>query len=302
MMRRRFFLIFNAAAGTSRSAFVNDVTRRLEAAGAVVTRSMAASAADARQDGAAAASSGHYDALIACGGDGTIRQAAAAAADTGCPVGCVMLGTGNVLAHELGLPRRPAAVADMLLHGPLTSIRLGRANADPFLLMAGIGLDGRIISLLDHGMKRRIAKAAFVPATLKALAAPLDRLTVEIDGHAHDDVTWAIITQANRYGGAFQITRRTHVRDGRLFAVLFRANSKTALVRQAIMLARGRLDDLALEPDSGVSIISCTGARVTSVVPVPVQLDGDDFGITPLVVTHDGGQVQIIVPTETKKP
>jgi diacylglycerol kinase family enzyme len=36
---------------------------------------------------------------------------------------------------------------------------------------------------------------------------------------------------------------------------------------------------------------------VTAARPVPVQIDGDDFGATPLEITSRGDSVRLIVPT-----
>ena len=58
-----------------------------------------------------AAESGRYDAVIAAGGDGTIRQVAATLIGTDMPLGIIPVGTGNVLAHEIGLARTPAVAS-----------------------------------------------------------------------------------------------------------------------------------------------------------------------------------------------
>jgi diacylglycerol kinase (ATP) len=295
-MRQRFFLIFNRHAGTSRLSAVTKLVAALEATGATVAQSTATSTEMARAEATEAARSGKYDALIACGGDGTIRQAAAAAAGTACPVGAFMLGTGNVLAYELDLPRAPAAMAELLRTGPTLDVQMGLANDEPFLLMAGVGFDGRIMANLNQRLKQRIAKVAFVPATLQALRAPIDRLRVEIDGHTHEGVAWAIVTSAARYGGHFKLTRRTSLRSQGLVATLFYARTRADLVRHATNLARGRLDDLWHYVDSGVSITSCTSAVISSDTAVPVQVDGDVFGTTPLRLRADGPTVALIVP------
>ena len=62
--------------------------------------------------------SDRYDAVVAAGGDGTIRQVAAALLDAETPLGIIPVGTGNVLAHEIGLAANAHAVAHMLLNGP----------------------------------------------------------------------------------------------------------------------------------------------------------------------------------------
>jgi diacylglycerol kinase (ATP) len=293
-MRRRFFLIYNPAAGTARGAFVADVERRLLAAGASVQRGCAATAEAACAEATAAARSGAFDAIVSAGGDGTVRQAAIATLGTECAVGAIMIGTGNVLAHELDLPRTAPEIAQMLLDGPTVPVELSRANGSPFLLMAGVGFDGRIIGHLNQSLKQRFAKAAYVPAALRALSAPLDVLNVEIDGTPHA-CTWAVVTSAERYGGHFRLTSAVSLREPGLAVLLFRARRRSDLVAHCIALARGRLDLRAALDADWVSIIPCRQVVVTSAREVPVQIDGDEFGVTPLTVTHDGGSVQMIV-------
>lgn len=293
-MRRRFFLIYNPAAGRDRRLFLDTVVGHLEAAGAVITCCSGNSAELARRETADAARSGQFDAIVAAGGDGTVRQAAIAVLGTACPLGAVMIGTGNVLANELGLPRAPASIANMLINGPTIDIGLAEANGEPFLLMAGAGFDGRIIGRLNQILKQRFARAAFGPATLSALRRPLDRLHVDLDGASHT-CAWAIVTSASRYGGNFRLTARTSMRERGLVAVLFHARSRAELVAQTVALARGTLDARAETDPTWVSMHVCRHARITADQPVPVQIDGDAFGDTPLDVREGAGRIALIV-------
>jgi diacylglycerol kinase (ATP) len=294
-MRRRFFLTYNRDAGASRGDVVARVEQDLVAGGGTVVRCVAATAEAASAEAAAAARSGSFDALIAAGGDGTIRLAAMAVRGTACPVGAIMIGTGNVLAHELGLPRHSDTIAAMLRHGPTVPVELGLANGTPFLLMAGAGLDGRIIERLHIPLKRLIGKAAFGPAALTALAAPLDRIEVEIDGK-RNICTWVVVTNASHYGSTFRLTSRVSLREPGLAALLFRARNRRDLAAQLVQLALGRLDARAVLDPDWVSIYPCSHVRIAADPAVPTQIDGDRFGSTPLDVTRGGGQISIIVP------
>lgn len=293
-MRRRFLLIFNTKAGLARTRTVDAVVEALTHAGAAITRSKATSAEEARAEAADAARSGAYDAIIAAGGDGTVRQAAAAAAGTSCPVAPIMLGTGNVLAHELGLPRKPAALARMILDGPEVEIEMGLANGEPFLLMAGAGFDGRVIAALDHGLKQRLWKLAYVPPVLRALAAPPDRLAITCDGKPRDGA-WAIVSNARCYGGNFVLAPSNSIRQPGLQAILFDGPGRAKRLSQLLSLGLGRLGTRAAKPASDVTMTPCTDVTIDAPHPVPVQIDGDDFGFTPLRVTTGGGRVRLIV-------
>lgn len=295
-MRRRFYLVFNRLAGTSRARAVETLIAALEARGATVDRAPPGTLTEIRNGARAAALSGQVDALIACGGDGTIRQIATAAADTGCPVGACMLGTGNVLAHELGLPRDPERLADAFVHAAAMPVRMGLVNGEPFMLMVGAGFDGRVIANLDTTLKQRVAKLAYVPATFRAVRAPLDELEVRIDGAAPQRAAWVIVTSCSRYGGAFRLTHRVSLRAPGMVALLFKAEARLDLVRHNIALALGRLDQLAKVADERLTIVPARRVQIDATLPVPVQVDGDVAGCTPLTITADGPTVQFIAP------
>lgn len=242
-----------------------------------------------------AARNGGFDAVVAAGGDGTIRQIAAELIGTSVALAIVPGGTGNVLAHEIGLARNPDAVADMLLGGPTLPVTVARANGEPFLLMAGAGLDARVLQRLDAMLKSRIGKAAYGPATLRAVLHPLDTLRVRIGDTAYM-ATWAIIANARHYGGSFVLTRATDVARHGLVAVLFKSQSRTQLLAQLVSLARGQLE-LRAERAGDIEIVPCAQALIEADTSIPTQLDGDVFGVTPLHVQTTTDLIALVVPT-----
>ena len=291
-MRRRFMIAFNPGAGRSSRALLDAVLDEMRAAdGAARFCSASAVTMDGvRAEIRSAALAGEVDAVVAAGGDGTIRQVAAALADTATPLGIVPLGTGNVLAHELALPRGAGDLARMLRLGPTREITLARANGEPFLLMAGAGFDGRVVGLLDQALKLRTGKFAYVPPALAALVQPIDRLQVEVDGRSRT-ATWVVAANARHYGGHFVMAPRTSIFEPGLSCILFTAERRDVLLAQLIALGRGRLD---LHRD--VEMIACDRVAVTAERPVPVQIDGDAFATTPLVVTLGDQRIALIVP------
>src|SRR5258708_2835655 len=88
-MRQRFFVVENPGAGIAGSPLVEDVLRLLAKSGGSVTRVRAADVTAARLAVREAAESGAYDAILAAGGDGTIRHAAAALIGTEMPLGII---------------------------------------------------------------------------------------------------------------------------------------------------------------------------------------------------------------------
>jgi diacylglycerol kinase family enzyme len=295
-MRQRFFLLFNPGAGTSKRSRCAAVIKKLTEAGAKVDQNVAQSAEQARQLAHAAAISGNYDAIIAAGGDGTVRQAAAAAAGTTCAVGAIMLGTGNVLAHELNLPWSIDAIAKMLLHGSEVEVEMALANGEPFLLMAGVGFDGRVISRLNQRLKQIVGRAAYAPAVLGVFKQPLDNLSITHKGTT-TQADWVVVSNARHYGGKFVIGRHGHhVSEAGLQLIQFHARHRRQRIRQLLTLASGGVERRARVAGSGIDLSMCDDVTIAAQQPVPVQIDGDAFGTTPLRITRGGGLVKLIVP------
>ena len=292
-LRRRFLLIDNPASGYGSRRLVAAVLGALAARGCIVER-----LADGRWESARVATMGAVDGraidvVIVAGGDGTIRLAAAMLRGTQMPLGVIPLGTGNVLAHEVGLPRTPEGLAELLVQGAARPIEMATANGEPFLLMAGVGFDGHVIGGLDQALKRRVGKFAYGLPVITALAQPSTRLAVEIEGVVHA-ADWAIIANARCYGGAFVLSERAGLERPGLVAVLIETANRRELVMTLRALARGQLG-----ARRNVRMLPCDRATIRADRPVPMQIDGDAFERTPVEVRSGGGQVQLILPRRT---
>jgi len=294
-MRSRFFLADNPRAGYGSRRKVEAVLAALKAAGAVVTRTTATCEADALAAMTEALASGSYDALLVAGGDGTVRLGAKAALGTGVPIGVIPLGTGNVLAHEVGFPAAPADIAALLLGAEVRTVTAARANGELFLLMAGTGFDGRIIAALDLRLKQRVGKLAYAWPTVRALAERPDSLEVSIDNGPPVRAAWVVVANASRYAGAFAIAPRTSIERPGLQAILF-TGERVARLRQLAALARGDLEAVASAANGTVTMLPCRTVAIRARQPVPVQLDGDPFGTTPLEVEAADVGVPLILP------
>ena len=293
-MRRRFYLIANPGAGLTGSPLLEAVVACLERAGGRVTRVQPSTPQDARRQIAKAAASGDYDAIVAAGGDGTVRQAAITLLDSQVPLGIIPAGTGNVLAHEIGLPQKASVICDTLLEGPTVSAACARANGEPFLLMAGAGFDGRVIAALDHRFKSYLGKAAYAGPMVGALVRPMDVLTVTVDGRKHD-ASWVVVANARHYGGRFVMAPRTGIQERGLQAILFKARNQAVLIGQLMSLASGTLD-ARCDSHGDVEMLRCSKVAITARHPVPTQIDGDVFGETPLDIDEGVSHLRLIVP------
>lgn len=294
-MRRRFLIIHNPQAGMGRRSLLKSVVNRLEETGARAIVHSAPSAEAGSELAERAGRSGVYDAIAAAGGDGTIRSVARGLRGSATPLGIVPVGTGNVMAHEIGLPRNPSAIARCLLYGRPAPLSPAAANGQPFFLMAGVGFDGRAVAALDPAVKKRWGRLAYVWPVARALLHPLPRLDAEIDGRSIS-ASWVVITKAHRYGGSFILSPGSSILDGKLHAAYSHARSRLGLARDLIAIARGDV-----EGAPHLRVIPCSRALIGAENPEPVEVDGDVFGATPLEILPDPQSLMILLPQRRRR-
>jgi YegS/Rv2252/BmrU family lipid kinase len=200
---RRVLIIFNPTSGSRRRGRLHRVIRALEEAGAAVDLRVTERAGDAEVMAREGAGAGGYDVIAAAGGDGTIDEVANGLPADAPPLGVVPLGTANVFAAEIGLPRGAGAIARTLLAGERRAIHCGRANGRRFLIMAGAGLDAEVVAALDPNLKRCLGKFSYVIETWrKIFRYTYPVLDVTLDGQVTRAVT-AVACKGRRYGGPY---------------------------------------------------------------------------------------------------
>ncbi len=116
------------------------------------------------------------DVVIAAGGDGTVRCVAEVLAGTGTPMGLVPLGTGNLLARNLGVDiTDPVSACYDVLNGSEKAIDVVKARLNHsddeqvFLVMAGLGYDAAIMADTVDVLKDRMGWLAYVEAGIRKL-------------------------------------------------------------------------------------------------------------------------------------
>jgi YegS/Rv2252/BmrU family lipid kinase len=130
--------------------------------------------------------------VLACGGDGTVRAVLTVLAGSDAELGVVPLGTGNLLARNLGIPVDDLdAAAEVAVSGPVRVVDVGRVGpsapgdrAERFAIMAGIGMDAAIMRDAPEAAKARIGWPAYVVSAARHLRGHGDRMRLELDGGA----------------------------------------------------------------------------------------------------------------------
>jgi len=119
------------------------------------------------------------DVVIAAGGDGTVRAVAEGLRGTGVALSLLPSGTGNLLARNLELSLNNlddslrTAFTGKDREIDLGIARMTRADGTEddhaFLVMAGIGLDAKMVANSDEELKKKVGWLAYIDAIRKAL-------------------------------------------------------------------------------------------------------------------------------------
>jgi diacylglycerol kinase (ATP) len=238
-------------------------------------------------------------AAVSIGGDGTLRSVAERllALRNVPPLLVVPLGTANLMARHLKLKYRRRSLAEtaleLILHHRLVELDAAVANERLFLLMAGVGLDGRIVHELARLRRGPIRFASYaLPAALALRANHFPPLTVRVDGRTVSANEGALVFVGNvkEYGIGLPILSDADSADGLLDVCVLPCRSVLDLPKLLMLLLTG--DHVVGE---GVQYLRGKTIDISADVDVPVQIDGDAAGHTPLQIRVLDRRVPFIV-------
>lgn len=241
---------------------------------------------------------------LVVGGDGTINEVVNGLADSEVAVGLLPAGTGNVWAMEMRLPI-PSPIrwhtlldaTKSLVRGEVRSIDLGRVNDRYFLLWGGIGLDAQVTNRMEPRTRRTKKLGALAYAVTAFLVAKDFRGTrtrVMADGATiRTRSMLVIISNAQLYARIARIATRAYLDDGLLDVCVFKGSGLPMTLLHVVHI----LTERHLQ-DPRVSYLQARRVTIETRLPMPVQVDGDPIGTTPVTFEAVPRALRIIVPPE----
>jgi YegS/Rv2252/BmrU family lipid kinase len=236
------------------------------------------------------------------GGDGTVGEAAQALAGSSVILVPLPGGTANLLAHELDCDLDDFDLARFLTTGRVRLIDLGQARLEAqaprtFILMAGIGMDAVAVRGVDPKLKRWLGWILYIisgfwhvgrhkpfNATLHFLDPARDPVKVK---------AWVIVAgNARAYGiPGIRVASRARLDDGLLDLCVFQSRSLLHFIQHFFKVLSNR--HLS---DEFVNYFQTKSVRIETSGEVPVQLDGDIVGHTPITLEIEPGKLRALVP------
>lgn len=234
--------------------------------------------------------------VIAAGGDGTVSSVAACMVFSGIPMAILPVGTGNLLAHDLGIPWDANRALEMLSGKTAIQIMDVMAIQDRhFILNAGVGLSSLIIKHTARQDKRRFGTLAYVWTAFKALfGLQPHAFRLVVDGKKLKLRASEILIANGGLLGVKLPFEDVHVHpdDGRVDMFIVKARTLYDYLELLYYIIRGKPRAapkmLYLQAQNEIQIAA--GKRL------PTQADGEVIGETPISIRVVPGAVRIIIP------
>jgi diacylglycerol kinase (ATP) len=239
---------------------------------------------------------------VVFGGDGTIHEVVQGIAGReGVELAVVPRGTGWDFARTHEVPKRIGDALRIAQYGEARPFDLGRAtyrvgdrDETAWFANAGsVGMSGAVAAKANGTTKALGAKTSY----LIALGAVFWRwknveLDVKVDGEARSGLMEDVIVAIGRYqAGGMMTTPDAEPDDGLFDVLLIKDATKLEVVRELPRIYKG-----TFLPHPKAEVLRGRVVEVESPEPLPVQLDGEQPGTSPVRFEIAPAAIKLRVP------
>ena len=219
---------------------------------------------------AAALADRGFSPVVACGGDGTVNEVASALLRRDAVLGIVPAGSGNGLARELGISRRPGPAIRTAVDGDDRTIDVGEMAGRPFVNLAGVGLAVSVADLFNRLAGRGLA--GYVRAAARELVRYRSRryTLVTEGGTIERTALFVEVANGRQYGNGAIIAPRARLDDGLLELV-----SVDPIGPARVLWGLRRLFDGTIDRQPYVRCSPVGGVTISADGPLQFHVDGE---------------------------
>ena len=228
------------------------------------------------------------DLLVAVGGDGTVNEVVNGIAGLDVELALIPRGTGGDFVRTFGIPRKLDRAVEVALRGRTRAIDLGRgryrswAGEDEesyFANIASAGMSGAIAKRTNETSKALGGKVSYAWATVAVFSRwRSDEVRVRVDGTERAGRMHDVIVANGRYlGGGMKMVPEAEPDDGLLDVLLIGDLTKRDLLLTMPKTYRGKH-----LPHPKATLLRGTTVEIDAPEPLPVELDGEQPGTTPV--------------------
>jgi len=234
------------------------------------------------------AADGGAQLLVIVGGDGSVNEVANGVAQRDVEIAVIARGTGWDFARTHQIPRRIDDAVDVALNGATREIDLGRvlyrswAGRDEvrwFANVASVGMSGAIAQRANETTKALGGRISYLLATLSVFARwRVGDVRVSVDENVRGGRMHDVIVANGRYlAGGMIICPEAEPDDGLFDVLLIGDLTKRDLMQTLPKTYRG-----THLPHPKAEVLRGTIVTVDAPSPLPIELDGEQPGTTPV--------------------
>lgn len=207
--------------------------------------------------------------VIAWGGDGTINEVASALVFGPTSLGIVPSGSGNGLARELNVSRRPEqAIAEALKASPRL-IDAGELGGRLFFNLAGLGFDAHIATCFDLDTSGRRGFRTYARLTAREMFR-YPAGTFCLNGVTVDRALLVNLANSGQFGNGARVAPSARVDDGLLDLVVFRESTRLRAISTIPRFFTG-----SFERVKGVTVQRVERVTISADHPIAYHVDGE---------------------------
>ena len=299
----RAFVIARRRKGRRKGQAVHETKVRLDAAGWKVETCLVDRKSDLRRRAKGAVKAG-TDVVVAVGGDGAVLQVVQVLAGKKVALGIIPMGTGNLLASNLGIPRGTEQAAEILVRGDHRQIDIGHLRVhgkrELFTVACGVGFDAEVMKQTSKRAKLRWGKLAYVASAIgqrKRVRNVGHRIT--LDGR-RTSMRATQVFLANFGGVGLAVEPRLEVEpdDGYLDVIAISASGALRGLRSGWeALRQGEPGE---SPNGHAYRAKAREIRIEVKSTRLVEVDGSVIGTTPITASVRPAALTVIAPAKSR--
>ncbi len=228
--------------------------------------------------------------IVVVGGDGSVHEVANGLLGLGRQpeVAIVPRGTGWDFSRTFGIPRKIDEAVQVALGGDVRTIDLGRASyrawdgsdaTAVFANVASAGMSGAIAKRANESTKALGGKASYLWAIFAVFSGwQASEIEVTVDGERRSGLMFDVVVANGRFfGGGLEICPDAAPDDALLDVLTIGDVTKRDLVLTVPKMYRG-----THLPHPKAELLRGSRVTVTSGTQLPIELDGEQPGTTPV--------------------
>ncbi len=239
------------------------------------------------------------DLCIAAGGDGTMSLVGNPLIDTDIPLGILPIGTGNLLAKELNIPRQMDDALEVITSRDSERIELDTftLNNHYYFLNLSVGVTPKVMASTPSEEKKRLGVFAYLFHFIQQiLGLKLENFHIEYDYQHENHVASEILITNGRLMGVEPLEWSDDItlNDGLLDIFVIRAANIFDILSILIsVFTKTKKKNPVIK-----SMRFQDYCRIETQSPLKVQADGDPVGQTPVEVHVQPQALSIIIPNQ----